>query len=143
MFVFGNKVSVTFAVGVTGQDVETVFEEDVDVGCVGGGGGGAAVVARVVSGGVSTVAGAMGFRSTGGEGDSGIAGVEVTGRAGGHAAAAAVLGGRDMEAWLWSGAGAGTSGLAVIEEFSSDCRMGKPWARAGAGVEVGSDATIV
>lgn len=141
MFVFGNKVSVTFAVGVTGQDVEAVFEDDAGVGCVGGGGGGAAVVARVVSGGVSTVAGAIGFRSTGAEGDSGVAGVEGTGRAGGHAAA--VLGGGDVEAWLGSGAGSGTSGLAVMEEFRSDCRMWKPWARAGAGVEAGSDAPTV
>lgn len=139
MFVLDNKVSVTFAVGVTGRDVETVFEDDADVGCVGGGGGGAAVVARVVSGGVFAVVEAIEFRSTEGGEDSGIAGVEVTGRAGGHAAT--VLGRRDMEAWL--GFGAGTSGFAVMEEFSSDCRMWKSWARAGAGVEVGSGATIV
>lgn len=98
MFVSDNKVSVTFAVGVTGPGVETVFKGDADVGCVGGGSGGAAVVARVASGGVFTVAEAIGFRSTGGEEDSGIPGIELTGIAGGNAAT--VLGRRDTEAWL-------------------------------------------
>lgn len=90
MFVFDNKVSVTFAVGATGPDVEAVFKDDADVDCVGGGcSGGAAVVAWVVSGGVFTAAETIGFCSTGGE-DSGTAGGN----------AATVLGRGDMEAWL-------------------------------------------
>lgn len=115
-----NKVSVTFVIGVTGPDEETVFTEDAGVDCVGGAGV-AAVMAWGDTGGVFTVVETIGFCSTGAEEDSEVTGIEVTGIAGGHAAAG--LGVRDVQAWLWSVAGTGISDFAVMEEFSSDCRM--------------------
>lgn len=97
MFVFDNKVSVKVVTGVTGTDVETVFTEDTDVDEAGGAGV-AAVMAWVDSGGVFTVVEDIGFCSTGGEEESEITGIDVTGIAGGNAAR--VLGIRDVETWL-------------------------------------------